>query len=105
MIGVTQPRRVAAVSMSKRVGDELADKGSQVAYQIRFDTSTNAKTAIKFMTDGMLLRELVSDPTLSAYSVIMLDEAHERSLSTDVLMGLLRKSTSCLNLSYCSPSL
>ncbi|OAL55510.1 DEAH-box RNA helicase-like protein, partial [Pyrenochaeta sp. DS3sAY3a] len=91
MIGVTQPRRVAAVSMSKRVGDELSKHGSKVAYQIRFDTSTNAKTAIKFMTDGVLLREITQDFVLTKYSAIVIDEAHERSVNTDILIGMLSR--------------
>ncbi|KAF2183939.1 P-loop containing nucleoside triphosphate hydrolase protein [Zopfia rhizophila CBS 207.26] len=91
MIGVTQPRRVAAVSMSKRVGDELGDAGSKVAYQIRFDTSTSAKTAIKFMTDGVLLREISQDFMLTKYSAIIIDEAHERSVNTDILIGMLSR--------------
>ena len=76
MIGVTQPRRVAAVSMAKRVGDELGDQNAKVAYQIRFDTSTSAKTAVKFMTDGVLLREITQDFILTKYSAIVIDEAH-----------------------------
>jgi ATP-dependent RNA helicase DHX37/DHR1 len=91
IIGVTQPRRVAAVSMSKRVGDELGDAGSKVAYQIRFDTSANAKTAIKFMTDGVLLREISQDFVLTKYSAIVIDEAHERSVNTDILIGMLSR--------------
>ncbi|KAF1835235.1 P-loop containing nucleoside triphosphate hydrolase protein [Decorospora gaudefroyi] len=91
MIGITQPRRVAAVSMSKRVGDELGDQNSKVAYQIRFDTSTNAKTAIKFMTDGVLLREITQDFVLTKYSAIVIDEAHERSVNTDILIGMLSR--------------
>ncbi|KAJ4350978.1 putative ATP-dependent RNA helicase DHR1 [Ascochyta clinopodiicola] len=91
MIGVTQPRRVAAVSMSKRVGDELGDHGSKVAHQIRFDTTTNAKTAVKFMTDGVLLREITQDFILSKYSAIVIDEAHERSVNTDILIGMLSR--------------
>lgn len=91
LIGVTQPRRVAAVSMSKRVGDELGDHGSKVAHQIRFDTTTNAKTAIKFMTDGVLLREITQDFVLSKYSAIVIDEAHERSVNTDILIGMLSR--------------
>ncbi|ORY10527.1 P-loop containing nucleoside triphosphate hydrolase protein [Clohesyomyces aquaticus] len=91
MIGVTQPRRVAAVSMSKRVADELGDSGSKVAYQIRFDTSTSAKTAIKFMTDGVLLREVSQDFVLTKYSAIVIDEAHERSANTDILIGMLSR--------------
>ncbi len=91
MIGVTQPRRVAAVSMSKRVNDELGNHGSKVAYQIRFDTSTSAKTAVKFMTDGVLLREITQDFVLQKYSAIVIDEAHERSVNTDILIGMLSR--------------
>ncbi|KAF2787245.1 P-loop containing nucleoside triphosphate hydrolase protein [Melanomma pulvis-pyrius CBS 109.77] len=91
MIGVTQPRRVAAVSMSKRVSDELGDAGSKVAYQIRFDTTTSPKTAIKFMTDGVLLREISQDFVLTKYSAIVIDEAHERSVNTDILIGMLSR--------------
>jgi len=91
MIGVTQPRRVAAVSMSKRVGDELGNDRGRVAYQIRFDTSTNARTAIKFMTDGVLLREISQDFVLNKYSAIVIDEAHERSVNTDILIGMLSR--------------
>ncbi|KAJ4989026.1 ATP-dependent RNA helicase DHR1 [Stagonosporopsis vannaccii] len=91
MIGVTQPRRVAAVSMSKRVSDELGDHGEKVAHQIRFDTTTNAKTAVKFMTDGVLLREITQDFILSKYSAIVIDEAHERSVNTDILIGMLSR--------------
>ncbi|ETN40263.1 uncharacterized protein HMPREF1541_04539 [Cyphellophora europaea CBS 101466] len=91
MIGITQPRRVAAVSMAKRVGDELGDHGSKVAYQIRFDSNVSTRTAIKFMTDGILLRELSQDLLLRKYSVIVIDEAHERSVNTDILIGILSK--------------
>ncbi|KAF2743014.1 DEAH-box RNA helicase-like protein [Sporormia fimetaria CBS 119925] len=91
MIGVTQPRRVAAVSMAKRVGDELGDHGSRVAYQIRFDTTTSANTAVKFMTDGVLLREISQDFILSKYSALVIDEAHERSVNTDILIGMLSR--------------
>jgi ATP-dependent RNA helicase DHX37/DHR1 len=91
LIGVTQPRRVAAVSMSKRVSEELSDHGSKVAYQIRFDTTTSAKTAVKFMTDGVLLREITQDFVLTKYSAIVIDEAHERSVNTDILIGMLSR--------------
>jgi ATP-dependent RNA helicase DHX37/DHR1 len=91
LIGVTQPRRVAAVSMSKRVGEELSDHGSKVAYQIRFDTTTSPKTAVKFMTDGVLLREITQDFVLTKYSAIVIDEAHERSVNTDILIGMLSR--------------
>ncbi|KAI2608863.1 P-loop containing nucleoside triphosphate hydrolase protein [Hypoxylon fragiforme] len=91
MIGVTQPRKVAAVSMSKRVGQELGDKSNSVAYQIRFEGNVDEKTAIKFMTDGVLLREVANDISLRKYSAIIIDEAHERSVNTDILIGMLSR--------------
>ncbi|PON24509.1 hypothetical protein TGAM01_v206440 [Trichoderma gamsii] len=91
LIGVTQPRRVAAVSMSKRVADELGDHSSAVAYQIRFEGNVDAKTAIKFMTDGVLIQEVAQDITLRKYSAIVIDEAHERSVNTDILIGMLSR--------------
>ncbi|KAL2105952.1 hypothetical protein VUR80DRAFT_7508 [Thermomyces stellatus] len=91
MIGVTQPRRVAAVSMSKRVGEELAEHSPKVAYQIRFEGTTSPNTAIKFMTDGVLLREVAQDISLRKYSAIVVDEAHERSVNTDILIGILSR--------------
>ena len=91
MIGITQPRRVAAMSMAARVGHELQLSSSQVAYQVRYDATTSPSTVIKFMTDGVLLRELASDFTLSKYSVIIVDEAHERSVNTDILIGTLSR--------------
>ncbi|TFY71222.1 hypothetical protein EVG20_g1786 [Dentipellis fragilis] len=92
IVGCTQPRRVAAMSVAKRVSEEMECKlGSTVGYAIRFEDCTSAETKIKFMTDGVLLRESLNEGDLDRYSVIILDEAHERSLSTDVLMGLLRK--------------
>ena len=87
-----QPRRVAATSVAQRVADEMSCKiGQEVGYSIRFEDLTSAKTRIKFLTDGMLLREALVDPLLSRYSVIMVDEAHERSLSSDILLGILKK--------------
>ncbi|KAL4884080.1 P-loop containing nucleoside triphosphate hydrolase protein [Aspergillus karnatakaensis] len=91
MIGVTQPRRVAAVSMAKRVGDELGQFSSQVSYQIRFESTATSKTAIKFMTDGILIREIAEDFSLSKYSIIVIDEAHERSVNTDILIGMVSR--------------
>lgn len=92
LIGCTQPRRVAAMSVAKRVSEEMQCKlGSTVGYAIRFEDCTSAETKIKYMTDGVLLRESLNEGDLDRYTVIILDEAHERSLSTDVLMGLLRK--------------
>lgn len=91
LIGITQPRRVAAVSMSRRVADELGDHSEVVAYQIRFEGTVDPKTAIKFMTDGVLLREIAQDITLRKYSAIVIDEAHERSVNTDILIGMLSR--------------
>ncbi|KAJ5226740.1 uncharacterized protein N7469_006746 [Penicillium citrinum] len=92
VIAVTQPRRVAATTVATRVAEEMRGKvGEAVGYSIRFEDTTSAATRIKFLTDGMLLREALVDPLLSRYSVIMVDEAHERSLSTDVLLGILKK--------------
>lgn len=92
-IGCTQPRRVAAMSVAKRVAEEVGCRlGQEVGYTIRFEDCTGPETRIKYMTDGMLQRECLMDPDLGAYSVIMLDEAHERTISTDVLFGLLKKT-------------
>ncbi|KFY15705.1 hypothetical protein V491_05594, partial [Pseudogymnoascus sp. VKM F-3775] len=85
------PRRVAAVSMAKRVGDELGDHGDRVAYQIRFEGTVSPKTAIKFMTDGVLLREVALDIALRKYSAVVIDEAHERSVNTDILIGMMSR--------------
>ncbi|PWY98008.1 P-loop containing nucleoside triphosphate hydrolase protein [Testicularia cyperi] len=91
MIGVTQPRRVAAVSMAQRVASELSLPADRVSHQIRYDATVSSNTAVKFMTDGVLLRELATDFLLSKYSAIMVDEAHERSINTDVLIGVLSR--------------
>ncbi|KAJ3095984.1 hypothetical protein HDU97_006333 [Phlyctochytrium planicorne] len=92
MIACTQPRRVAAMSVAQRVADELdVTLGNEVGYSIRFEDVTSARTCLKYMTDGMLLREAMMDPLLNRYSGIILDEAHERTLSTDILMGLLKE--------------
>ncbi|XP_071488369.1 probable ATP-dependent RNA helicase DHX35 [Diadema antillarum] len=93
VIGVTQPRRVAAVTVAQRVAEERgALLGHEVGYAIRFEDCTDPEaTKIKFMTDGFLLREMMRDPLLSRYSVLMLDEAHERTLFTDIIVGLLKK--------------
>ncbi|UKJ88903.1 DEAD-box family helicase [Theileria orientalis] len=91
LIGCTQPRRVAAVSVSQRVASEVGSRlGDLVGYSIRFEDVTSSKTLVKFMTDGILLRESLMDPDLDKYSVIIMDEAHERSLNTDVLFGILK---------------
>ncbi|KAF2075347.1 hypothetical protein CYY_003323 [Polysphondylium violaceum] len=92
VIAITQPRRVAAVSISKRVSDEMGvELGQQVGYSVRFDDKSSKDTRLKYMTDGMLVREAMLDASLSKYSVIILDEAHERTLNTDILFGLLKK--------------
>ncbi|THD19419.1 Pre mRNA splicing factor ATP dependent [Fasciola hepatica] len=90
-IGCTQPRRVAAMSVAARVAQEMSVKlGGDVGYSIRFEDCTSDRTVIKYMTDGMLLREFLTEPDLGAYSVMMIDEAHERTLHTDILFGLVK---------------
>ncbi|KAI1498862.1 P-loop containing nucleoside triphosphate hydrolase protein [Biscogniauxia marginata] len=92
MIGCTQPRRVAAMSVAKRVAEEMEVKlGSTVGYAIRFEDCTSKDTVIKYMTDGVLLRESLNERDLDRYSCVIMDEAHERALNTDVLMGLFNK--------------
>jgi len=91
-VACTQPRRVAAMSVASRVADEMdVVLGEQVGYSIRFEACTSAKTVLKYLTDGMLLREAMNDTRLSQYGVIILDEVHERTLSTDILMGVLKQ--------------
>jgi pre-mRNA-splicing factor ATP-dependent RNA helicase DHX38/PRP16 len=108
IVGCTQPRRVAAMSVAKRVSEEVTagvkekglpltekDKlGGTVGYAIRFEDLTTEHTVLKYMTDGVLLRESIRDADLNNYSAIIMDEAHERSLNTDVLFGVLRKVVS-----------
>ncbi|KAJ6083761.1 hypothetical protein N7467_007896 [Penicillium canescens] len=90
-IGCTQPRRVAAMSVAARVAEEMGTKiGNEVGYAIRFEDNTSDKTILKYMTDGMLLRELLTEPDLSQYSALMIDEAHERTVPTDIACGLLK---------------
>lgn len=92
-IGCTQPRRVAAMSVAKRVAEEYGCRlGVEVGYTIRFEDCTSPETKIKYMTDGMLLRECLIDPDMKQYSIIMLDEAHERTIHTDVLFGLMKQA-------------
>nr|CDS17524.1 ATP dependent RNA helicase DHX37 [Echinococcus granulosus] len=88
-IGITEPRRVAAITMCERVSEELGFNNGEVGYHIRYGKNISTKTQIKFMTDGILLQEMKKDFELSSYSVILVDEAHERSVYTDVLLGLL----------------
>uniref|UniRef100_A0A8C5LTS8 ATP-dependent RNA helicase DHX15 n=1 Tax=Leptobrachium leishanense TaxID=445787 RepID=A0A8C5LTS8_9ANUR len=91
-VACTQPRRVAAMSVAQRVADEMdVMLGQEVGYSIRFEDCSSAKTILKYMTDGMLLREAMNDPLLERYGVVILDEAHERTLATDILMGVLKE--------------
>ncbi|XP_067933268.1 probable ATP-dependent RNA helicase DHX37 [Watersipora subatra] len=94
MIGITEPRRVAAISMSKRVARELNLTEGQVSYQIRYEGNVTPDTCIKFMTDGVLLKEIQNNFMLDKYRAIIIDEAHERSVYTDVLIGLLTRIVS-----------
>ncbi|KAL1401752.1 hypothetical protein pipiens_006386 [Culex pipiens pipiens] len=90
-IGCTQPRRVAAMSVAARVAQEMSVKlGNEVGYSIRFEDCTSERTVIKYMTDGTLHREFLSEPDLGSYSVMIIDEAHERTLHTDILFGLVK---------------
>ncbi|PHH65580.1 hypothetical protein CDD81_2015 [Ophiocordyceps australis] len=90
-VGCTQPRRVAAMSIAARVAQEVGVKlGNEVGYSVRFEDNTNDKTVLKYMTDGMLLRELMTEPQLEGYSALMIDEAHERTVHTDILLALVK---------------
>jgi HrpA-like RNA helicase len=92
MIAVTQPRKVAATSLAQRVAAEQnGPLGKVVGYAVRFDEKSSPQTRIKYMTDGMIMRELMSDPLLSRYSVVIVDEAHERTLRTDLLIANLKR--------------
>ncbi|KAI5812516.1 P-loop containing nucleoside triphosphate hydrolase protein [Pyronema omphalodes] len=90
-IAITQPRRVAAINLAKRVAQEMGVRlGEEVGYSVRFDNKSSHKTKIKFLTDGMLLQEMLADPLLKKYSCVVVDEAHERTVGTDLAMGFLR---------------
>lgn len=90
-MAITQPRRVAAITISKRVAQETSTRlGDLIGYTIRFEDNTSKSTKLRFMTDGSLLREALSDRLLRNYSVIVLDEAHERTINTDVLFGIVK---------------
>lgn len=92
-VGCTQPRRVAAMSVAARVAEEVGTRlGDKVGYSIRFEDCTSDKTVLKYMTDGMLLREFLTEPDLAGYSALIIDEAHERTLSTDILFALVKVS-------------
>lgn len=103
LIGCTQPRRVAAMSVAHRVAEEVGcTVGQEVGYAIRFEDCTSAATEIKYMTDGVLLRETLRSGELDGYSAVIMDEAHERSLNTDVLFGILRsKARRCACFACC----
>jgi ATP-dependent RNA helicase DHX33 len=91
-IAVTQPRRVAATSLAARVAEEVGcNLRETVGYTVRFDDCSSESTRLKYMTDGSLLQELLGDPLLTAYDIIIIDEAHERSLRTDMLLGFLKQ--------------
>ncbi|KAL7269307.1 Salivary acidic proline-rich phosphoprotein 1/2 [Rhizina undulata] len=90
-IAITQPRRVAAINLARRVAAEMGVRlGEEVGYTVRFDNNSGEKTKIKFLTDGMLLQEMLHDPLLKKYSAVVVDEAHERTVGTDLVMGFLK---------------
>ena len=91
-VACTQPRRVAAMSVARRVSEEMdVELGQEVGYTIRFEDLTGPRTVLRYMADGMLLREAMNDPLLERYSCVVLDEAHERTVATDVLFGLIKE--------------
>lgn len=96
-IAITQPRRVAAISLARRVAEEMgtplgnSSPASQVGYSVRFENSTSPSTRIKFLTEGMLLQEMLRDPWLKEYSAIVVDEVHERGVNVDLVLGFLRR--------------
>ena len=90
-IAVTQPRRVAAINLATRVAQEHGcNLGDRVGYSVRFDNTTSKRTKLKYLTDGMLLRELMMHKDLRQYSVVVIDEAHERTVLTDLILGFLK---------------
>ncbi|PLN84918.1 P-loop containing nucleoside triphosphate hydrolase protein [Aspergillus taichungensis] len=99
-IAITQPRRVAAISLARRVAEEMgtplgsSSPASQVGYSVRFDTSTSPSTRVKFLTEGMLLQEMLRDPALTKYSAVVVDEVHERGVNVDLVLGFLRNLVS-----------
>ena len=93
IIGITQPRRVAAMSVAKRVSEEMGvELGSRVGYSVRFDDCSSSETRLRYLTDGMLLREAIADPLLRRYAIVIVDEAHERSLQTDMMLAILKRA-------------
>jgi len=102
LIACTQPRRIAAVTVAQRVAEEMDVRlGDEVGYSIRYEDETSSRTILKYCTDGLLLRESVTDPLFSKYSMIIIDEAHERTISTDILMGMLKQVSLRLGLMHC----
>ncbi|CEJ61178.1 Putative ATP-dependent RNA helicase [Penicillium brasilianum] len=99
-IAITQPRRVAAISLARRVAEEMgtplgsSSPASKVGYSVRFDTSTSPSTRVKFLTEGMLLQEMLHDPWLTKYSAVVVDEVHERGINVDLVAGFLRNLVS-----------
>lgn len=99
-IAITQPRRVAAISLARRVAEEMgtplgsSSPASKVGYSVRFDTSTSPNTRVKYLTEGMLLQEMLHDPSLTRYSAIVVDEVHERGVNVDLVLGFLRNLVS-----------
>ncbi|KAG1837592.1 pre-mRNA splicing factor [Suillus tomentosus] len=105
-VGCTQPRRVAAMSVAARVAEEMGTKvGYEVGYSIRFEDCTSDKTVLKYMTDGMLLREFLTEPDLAGYAALIIDEAHERTLSTDILFALVKVGSVCQDIARFRPEL
>ena len=90
-VACTQPRRIAAIGVAERVAVEMNTHcGDVVGYRVRFDDKTSPRTQLLYLTDGMMLREMMADPMLKEYRAVMVDEAHERSVTTDILLGLLK---------------
>ncbi|XP_014610634.1 PREDICTED: putative ATP-dependent RNA helicase DHX33 [Polistes canadensis] len=103
-VGITQPRRVGAVSIARRVAQEQGvEIGKLVGYCVRFEDVTSSQTRIKYLTDGMMVREAMTDEILSDYSVVILDEAHERSVQTDVLLGVAKRAQNLRKLKNLPP--
>lgn len=91
-IAVTQPRRVAATSLARRVAQEVGvNLGGTVGYTVRFDDTSGPATRLKYLTDGTLLQEILTDPLLQKYDIVIIDEAHERTLRTDMILGFLKQ--------------
>jgi ATP-dependent RNA helicase DDX35 len=90
-IGIVLPRKIAAISIAKRVAEELGCHNGEVTYRVRFNSGVNSNTRVLFMTDGTLVQELYGSPLLDEYSVVILDDVHERSVSYDILFSFLKR--------------